>query len=233
MTPHESEAGRLVPGALYGLGVGPGDPELITIKALRLLRQADVLAFPGEDAAHSAAFSIALAAAPDIQDKPLLPLPTPMTRDEARLLAARQSAAERVRALLSEGKTVAFLTLGDPSLYSTFASLSALVSQAGHPVFAAAGVPSFCAAAARLNTPISQGDEPVSVWPGEDFDLTRPGAHILMKCSRRMSRIKEALRLSGRQAYLIENCGMEGERVYTGPDAMPDAVGYFSLIIVK
>ena len=101
---------------LYGVGVGPGDPELLTAKAIRVIRECAVVAVPQSGAGDQAALTIA---AEYIGDKPVLHCDMPMTRDKAARDASHDRAADEICALLDEGKDVAFLTLGDPTVYST------------------------------------------------------------------------------------------------------------------
>ena len=100
-------------GVLYGVGVGPGDPELMTVKAVRIIREADVVAVPDGQTARGIA-------AEYLDGKEILSCPMPMLRDKALLAQKHDEAADTICALLDEGKTVAFLTLGDPTVYSTY-----------------------------------------------------------------------------------------------------------------
>ena len=104
----------MIKGTLYGVGVGPGDPELLTAKAIRVIRESDVIAVPQSGAGEQTALQIA---AQYIGDKPLLHCDMPMTRDKAKRDACHDRAADDICALLDEGKNVAFLTLGDPTVY--------------------------------------------------------------------------------------------------------------------
>ena len=101
---------------LYGVGVGPGDPELLTAKAIRVIRECAVVAVPQSGAGDQAALTIA---AEYIGDKPVLHCDMPMTRDKAARDASHDRAADGICALLDEGRAVACLTLGDPTGYST------------------------------------------------------------------------------------------------------------------
>ena len=100
-------------GILYGVGVGPGDPELLTLKAQRILREADVIAVPDKGAGEKTALTII---DPLAEDKPLLCCAAPMTRDPAQLEAAYEKNARQISGLLDEGKTVAFITLDRKSV---------------------------------------------------------------------------------------------------------------------
>ena len=216
-------------GILYGLGVGPGDPELITIKALRIMEKADVIACPARGSDPGTAYQIAEQAYPDVAMKEILLLDFPMDKGDQSI--AHQKAADRLIEKLREGKVVAFLTLGDPAFYSTFSYISDIVRSEGYPVEVISGITSFSAAAARLLISIASGDEPVMITTGEvrDFD----GTLIVMKAGRNLRALKEELVDSGEMVYLVENCGMPDERVYSGIPSIPDQTGYFSTLIIK
>ena len=107
-------------GKLYGVGVGPGDPELITIKALRLTKEADLLAFPGENPEESIAYKIMKGAYPEISFKEKISLPMPMTKEKEELKQVHDEGARIICSYLDQGKNVVFLTLGDPTVYSTY-----------------------------------------------------------------------------------------------------------------
>jgi precorrin-2/cobalt-factor-2 C20-methyltransferase len=244
---------------LYGVGVGPGDPELMTLKACRLIRENDIIAVPGRDPRESTAYQIAVQAVPSLTDKTLVAVDMPMVRDKEELHRYHQAGARQLEKWLDQGKNVVFLTLGDPSIYSTFSYLSEIVSADGYPVELVSGIPSFCAAAARLNVPLTEGSESLHVIPVSRQNMKRegtgaaemsaevsagsrnstslsfdqPGNYVLMKSGSRMTEVKQVIRQSGRTAAAVENCGMPGEKVYRSVDEMPDESGYFSLIIVR
>ena len=223
-------------GIVYGVGVGPGDPELMTAKAVRLIRENDVIAVPGKEAKEAAAYRIAAAMVPEIAEKELLAVPMPMTRRTAELKAAHRSGAARIEGYLERGRNVVFLTLGDPSVYSTFSYLSRILADDGYFVETVPGVPSFCAAAARLGIALAERDESVHVIPaaygaGDALDL--PGTCVMMKSAGNTAKVREILRKSGRDVFAVENCGMAGERIFLGADSIPDDAGYFTLIVAK
>ena len=98
------------------------------------------------------------------------------------------------------------------------------------------GVPSFCAAAARVNVPLAVGNEQIHIIPAvHDLieSLSDSGTYVLMKAGSKMKQVKEIIKKSGQNAVMIENCGMEKERVHSHIDDMPDEAGYYSLIIAK
>ena len=99
-------------GILYGVGVGPGDPELMTLKAVRLIKENDIIAVPGAEVRETVAYKIAVQAVPELADKELLPIYMPMTHDKAELELNHEKGAKALEAALDTGKNVVFLTLG-------------------------------------------------------------------------------------------------------------------------
>lgn len=126
-------------GILYGVGVGPGDPELLTAKAIRLLRECDAVAAPKSADGRQTALDIA---SPYIaEDKPVRLFDMPMTHDKQARNASHDAAADALCALLDEGKTVVFLTLGDPTVYSTYWYVHRRVVKRGYEAELVPGVP--------------------------------------------------------------------------------------------
>ena len=101
-------------GTLYGVGVGPGDPELMTLKAVRMIRENEIIAVPGADVKETVAYKIAVQAVPELEEKELLPIYMPMTHDAKELEENHAKGAKALEACLDQGKNVVFLTLGDP-----------------------------------------------------------------------------------------------------------------------
>ena len=223
-------------GIAYGVGVGPGDPELMTQKAIRIIRENQVIAVPGKEDRESIAYKIAVAMVPELAQKELVPIPMPMVRDRELLQEAHIRGARLIENYLDQGKNVVYLTLGDPSVYCSFSYLQQILLSDGYAVETVPGVPSFCAAAARLNLPLVEWDEPLHVVPAAqeaDEALRGPGTCVLMKSSRQMADIKVLLRGSEKEVFAVENCGMEAEKLYRGVETLPDDAGYLSLIIAK
>lgn len=223
-------------GILYGVGVGPGDPELMTLKAVRLIRENDVVAVPGADVRETVAYQIAVQAAPELAEKELLPIYMPMTHDLEEQRRNHEKGAATIEAYLKEGKNVVFLTLGDPTIYSTFSYLQRRVKDHGYQTVLVSGIPSFCAAAARMDISLSEWNEQLHILPAVhrlDDKLDQSGNYILMKSGTKMKQVKEILAASGRSVVMVENCGMEDERIYNSLDEIPDDAGYYSLIIAK
>ena len=223
-------------GVAYGVGVGPGDPELMTVKAIRLIRENRVIAVPGTDPKKSAAYQIAVQNVPELAEKELVPIEMPMVRDRAVRTEAHRRGAQIIAGYLDRGENVVCLTLGDPTIYCTFSYLQHILEAEGYPVKLVSGVPSFCAAAARLNLPLVEWDEPLHVLPAvhrADQPLDGDGTYVLMKSGRSMAAVKDLLRRSGRAVSAVENCGMGTEKVYHTVEEIPDRAGYFSLVIAR
>ncbi len=223
-------------GKIYGVGVGPGDPELMTLKAIRLIRDADVIAVPGKDPGNAVAYKIAAGAVPEIAEKELLGIPMPMVKDRALIDEAHRKGAALLGSVLDQGKTVVYLTLGDPTLYCTFTYLQHYLEADGYTVELIPGISSVMASAARLGIPLTEWDEPLHVLPASHKTgdaLDGPGTYVLMKSAAHMNDVKNMLRASGKTVQAVLNCGMENETVCRSLDEIPDDAGYFALLIAK
>ncbi|HIX36543.1 MAG TPA: precorrin-2 C(20)-methyltransferase [Candidatus Blautia pullistercoris] len=226
-------------GKLYGVGVGPGDPELLTLKALRLIKENEVIAVPGKEIQASVAYQIVKGAYEELDEKTLIPVAMPMTKDPQVLKANHDKAADQVESYLKEGKNVVFLTLGDTTVYSTYLYVHKRILERGYEAEIVSGITSFCAVAARLNMGLVEADQPLHVIPAtykaQEMDeiLELPGTKVLMKTGKKMKQVKESIEKSGQKAVMIENCGMPSEKTYRSAEEIPEDSGYYSLIIVK
>ena len=226
-------------GTFYGVSVGPGDPELLTLKAVRCIEQCPVLAAPQTAEGRMLALDIVKGAV-DVSDKTILPLRFVMSRDADVLRASHEAAAEAVRAQLDAGNDVAMLNLGDVSIYATYGYLEEILKAAGYPTARIAGVPSFCAAAAALGQSLASGMEaPLTIAPGRHAEqvLDAPGAKVLMKSGRQLPAALAALRQRGLlgKSAMVCNCGLPDEALWPDLSAYDPAqpAGYFTTIIVK
>ena len=197
-----------------------------------------VIACPRTRQGRSLALSIAEQAA-DLTGKTVLPLDFSMARDPESRRGCYDAAARQITDCLASGRDVAFLTLGDVSVYSTFSYIADPVREAGYTVERIPGVTSFCAAAARLGVPLTEGEEPLCVIPAGRADLEteldRPGTRVLMKAGKNVPETAELLRRKGLadRTALAADCGLPGERVFYGLDGLPEDLGYFATFIVK
>ena len=135
-----------------------------------------------------------------------------------------------------EGHQVVFLTLGDPTIYSTYLYIHKRILELGYEAEIVSGISSFCAVAARLNTGLVEKAEQLHVIPASyqiEDALKLPGTKVLMKAGKQIRKVKEELLRSGAEGMMIENCGMPGEKIYRSAEEIPDHAGYYSLIIIK
>ena len=218
-------------GKLYGVGVGPGDPELLTLKALRLIKENEVIAVPGKDIQASVAYQIVKGAYEELDEKTLIPVAMPMTKDPQVLKANHDKAADQVESYLKEGKNVVFLTLGDTTVYSTYLYVHKRILERGYEAEIVSGITSFCAVAARLNMGLVEADQPLHVIPAtykaQEMDeiLKLPGTKVLIKTGKKMKQVKESIEKSGQKAVMIENCGMPSEKIYRSAEQIPEDSG--------
>lgn len=224
------------PGKLYGIGVGPGDPELLTLKALRLLQEADLIVVPDKGSGEKTALNIVKE---HIQGKEILYCDTPMIRDQEKLAKSYDAIAQQLRPLLAQGKTLAFITLGDPSLYSTYMYVHQRIEALGFSAQLIPAVPSFCAVAARLGISLCERDQRLLIVPASHKNvedcLAQDANIVFMKAGREITALQETLAKHELldKASMVENCGMEQEKVFPHFGDMDEKTGYFSLVVVK
>lgn len=235
-------------GKLYGVGMGPGDPELITVKALKLIKETSVLAVPKSKDGDATAMKIACDVLKESEEedgyeewmanKTWLFLDLPMSWDQELLNQRRNESAWKIIEKLEQGLDVAFLTLGDPTIYSTFGYIRDIVMQEGWEVETVPGVTSFCAVAARLNVSLAQGEQPLHIIPasyyGAKEDLSWKGPKVLMKSGSLITKVKTDLKNAGllESSKMVSRCGMEGEEVFESMEKVTDGANYFSVILV-
>lgn len=234
---------RAQPGTFYGVGVGPGDPELLTLKALRVLQSVSAIYYPAcAPGAKSYASNI-------IQrhvrpDQALTGLLFPMEKDMERLRPIWEESAATMATDLLAGRDVAFITEGDPFFYSTFVYMDRIIRRQ-YPQVTIEVIPAVAspmAASARTGTPLAMADERLAVLPAtyddgfllralEDFDTV-----VLLKVNSVMPRVITLLEKTGLldHAVFVERCGSPDERVVTDLRQLEgERLNYLSLVIVK
>ncbi len=223
-------------GTLHGIGVGPGDPELMTLKAHRLISAAKVVAYPAPDSGESFARRIAAQVIPASAEE--IPMVVPMTAGRFPAQAVYKEAAERIAGHLGAGTDVAVLCEGDPFFYGSFMYLFARLADS-FPVEIVPGVSSLNACAAVLKRPLTARNDVLTVLPGPlpDTEL-RAGieaseAVAILKVGRHLPRIRALLGdmgLTGSAGY-IERASLGTEHVSPLAEA-PETAPYFSMILV-
>lgn len=222
-------------GILYGVGVGPGDKKLLTVLAVETLKNADMIVVPdtgGEKTALSIVDEY-------IAGKKLMYCSMPMTRDAVYLQESHKKSAQMICAELDKGLNLAFITLGDPTIYSTYMYVHRLVIEKGYSAEIINGIPSFCAAAAKLNISLCDGKDTLHIIPasyeGVDELLALAGNKVLMKSGKSILRIREKLRKHNllNNSRMVECCFMENEKIYNDLCGLNENSSYFSIIVVK
>lgn len=229
-------------GVLHGVGMGPGDPDLLTIKGMKLLgavRRIFAAASSRNDFSHALAI-----ARPHLrEDAVITRLPFPMTRDEAVLRQAWRDNAAVVADALRAGEDAAFLTLGDPMVYATFGYLARTLVEMFPEARCASvpGITSFQAAASQAMTPLAEGAEPLLVLPGvaggealRQALAASPNVAVL-KAYRTFRELGQTLREEGLEGGTTwhTRLGQEGEAWGRGLDGAPETPHYLTLMLVK
>ena len=222
-------------GVFYAVSVGPGDPELLTRQACRVLEVCDVIAAPRTKAGRMLALDIA-GGAVDMRGKTILPLDFTMAHDAAVREESYRTAAGAIEAELTTGRDVAMVNLGDVSVYATAYYILERVRSDGFETVMCPGVTSFCAVAARLGRSLTRMDEPLHILPGStDLNnaLALPGTKVVMKSSKAIHETAEALKRHGllANAGMVADCGLETEQVYTDLQQLPEEISYFATIV--
>jgi precorrin-2/cobalt-factor-2 C20-methyltransferase len=230
-------------GILYGIGVGPGDPDLITIKAVKILNRVDIVfAAASTKNNHSLAVNIAREHIPDTAK--VIKLRFPMTSDKNETRRAWKEHARTIIAELEKGRNVAFLTLGDSMTYSTYGYILKYVQTLAPHLEAQTvpGITSYQAAAARLNTPLVEGEESLMVVSGVQGGnrlrelCGQPENVVFLKAYRNVTDIKAAIDETGKYATCVgvKSCGQSSEEIIKDIGELsqrkPD---YWTLIISK
>lgn len=224
-------------GTLYGLGVGPGDPELVTLKAVRIARTCPVLAYPAPDRGDSLARRIM---APHLGgERTEIAIRVPMAADRHPANAVYDQASRDLSAHLAAGRDVAVLCLGDPFFYGSFMYLFARLART-HRTLIVPGVTSLSAAAASLGAPLAARGDVLTVIPALLDDdaiaarLALADSAIIIKLGRHFARIRALLSVSGllSTARYIEHASFAQQRIVPLESVDPAQVPYFSLILV-
>lgn len=223
-------------GKLYGIGVGIGDPEDMTLKAVRLIKESDVLILPRKDISKCRAYQIALQSVPEIDRIETLALEFEMVKDKAERDRNHRQIYEKVKCLIEAGKTVTFLTIGDPAIYSTYSYIAELAEADGIETVAVSAVSSITACANRLGITLCDDRQQLHVLPDADDlkeALALPGTKVIMKSGRQIGKIKEILKDRDASVYAVSDCGTDKERCFCSIGDIPEEENYMLTIIVK
>ncbi|MFD7898022.1 precorrin-2 C(20)-methyltransferase [Streptomyces sp. NPDC059743] len=230
---------------MYGVGLGPGDPSLMTVRAVQVIAEADVIAYHSARHGRSIARSIAAEhLRPDHLEEPLVyPVTTGTTDHPGGYRGAMEDfyaeSAARLAVHLDAGRTVAVIAEGDPLFYGSYMHMHKRLADR-YPTEVIPGVTSVSAAAARLGTPLVEGEEVLTILPGtlpeEELTarLASADSAVVMKLGRTFPAVRRAVERAGRlaDARYVERATMSGERTGALADTDPDSVPYFSVAVL-
>ena len=224
-------------GTFYAVGVGPGDPGLLTLQAANILKRCPVIAAPQTKSGQMLALDIARSAL-NLREKEVLPLSFTMSREPSLREESYQTAARQIEAFLQKGLDVAMVNLGDVSVFATAYYILERIREDGFETLMAPGVTSFSAVAARLGCSLTQIDAPLHIIPASadlDSALRFPGTKVLMKSGSTIHETVQALERAGLldRAALVADCGLPTEQVYRDLRELPENLSYFATIIVQ
>ena len=243
MTPGEED--RIIAGpGLTAVGVGPGDPELLTFKAVRVIGEADVVMTPVGDRSDSSIALSIISGHLDPERQQILKRVFPMRQPPEVMANAWADIAAEIAELVTAGKKVVFVTLGDPMLYSTFLYLQQELLK-DYPSVAIATVPgvsSILAAAGKTLRPLGIADDVLTIIPATCTEakiraaLATGGTIVLLKVYRAFHGLKSLLQKAGleKQAVYVKRLGLEGEKIVDDLAAVrDDDLDYLSLILIR
>lgn len=224
-------------GTFYGLGVGPGDPELLTLKAWRLISQVPVIAYPAANGNESLARSIAAPFIPE--DVIELAIAIPMRREREPAQEAYDQAARVIRNHLDLGRDVAFLCEGDPLFYGSFAYLLARLAE-DYLTQVVPGISSITACAAAIGRPLAARDDILKILPGTldaarlKDEIAASDAIAIMKVGQHFEKIRSVLNELGlaERATIIEKATLDEEKITPLADVPEGERPYFSTILI-
>ena len=229
-------------GIFYGIGVGPGDPELLTVKAIKAIEQVDVLIAPKTEKKDG---SVALTVAKPYlkKDVEIVYQVFPMVKGFAENSTdAWESNKQEILELLRAGKNVAFLTIGDPMFYSTYIYVFRLLENEGVEIQTSPGIPAFAAIGSQLGYPIVEGDDVLSIIPAtaspEKVEKAMQAADnvVLMKVYKNFEDVADMLDKNemAEQAVLVSRAGLDDEKIiYDVLAHKKDKLNYLSTILTR
>lgn len=228
-------------GKLYGIGVGPGDPELLTLKAKRVLENSEVIAIPvkvlGE---HSVAMDIVTQVV-DVSQKKVIEVLFSMNPDDDVRVKCRADAGKQLTDELEKGRGIAMITIGDVAVYSTYMYINQYIEEAGFATEIIPGIPSFCSGAALAKLPLMEGRESLVIIPStqdgtllanaltmfENIVVMKAGGESMRKLAATMT--EKGIALS--KATVISRAGLDGQ--YIGPIDLQQDYNYLTTVIIK
>lgn len=227
-------------GMFYGLGIGPGDPDLITLKSVKILKMVDFIISP---IARKGSESIALNIAKEHirEDAEIIKLDFPMLKDDKLLNEKWKSNSEFIINLLKEGKKGAFITLGDSTTFSTYMYIVPYLKEAGIKIETIPGITSFATISSKLNMSLVSGEENLCIYPMtkeiEKLEniIENNDNIVLMKVSANPKGLVNILKKYSLESkfVLVSRCSNENEKISYNIDDINESIPYLSTIIIK
>ncbi len=228
-------------GKLYGISVGPGDPDLLTIKAKKLLDECEVIAYPVRRAGEESVALNIIKPNVDISKKTVKEYVFSMNPDYAEREKGWKIAFDDIMDTLNSGKSIAMITLGDLSIFSTYMRIDQMIKSKGYDTALVPGVPSFCHGASLAGVPLTMGEESLVVIPfnQDKYDALEVALDnyeniVLMKAYKHVDGITKMVKDKGYDVSCItvmSNIGMEDQ--YIGPAIEGREYGYFTTMLIK
>lgn len=218
-------------GKLYGIGVGPGDKELLTVKAVRIIQSVDVIIVP---TAMNGGESIAYETAKEYikEETEVLFKHFPMGASDRK--EKIYEAYDCIKELIKSGKNAAFLTIGDPFVYSTYIYLLEHIRKAGLEVETIPGITSFCSCASAANEHLVIGNEPLLITTGTRLDAIQEQPFlVIMKVYKVEEKVIDLLERKGYEYTYVKRAGREGQAILRTRDEIINNREYMSLIIAR
>ena len=233
-------------GKLFGIGTGPGNADFLTRSATETIKKCEILIFPNKEKEKCLSFKTIQNLLENADEKELIFLDFPMTKNEKELEESHKKAVEIIAEKLSKGKNAAFLTIGDPTVYSTFFYIKSLIEEKGVESETINGITSFCAAAARLGISLSEKDNQIRIIPNskgkiDEAEIFTENAEketlIFMKSGKNLSELKSYLEKKRLEYdfefYAVSNCSLENEKTAKSLEEFDENSPYMTVAIVK
>ncbi|MGN1044819.1 MAG: precorrin-2 C(20)-methyltransferase [Candidatus Methanomethylophilaceae archaeon] len=228
-------------GRLYGIGVGPGDPQLLTLKAKEAIERCDIIAYPVKKTGERSTALEIVRPSVDVSSKEIMELLFVMDPSEDVRQNYRDAAMDNMCRAMDDGKDVAMITLGDPCVYSTFMRICNDVGARGYETEVVSGVPSFCHGAAKAGLPLMLAYESLAIVPASEENMPMVSGAlddfeniVIMKAFASIDAIIAMMNEKGiplECATVMSNIGMDTE--YVGPLVAGREYGYFTTVLVK
>lgn len=226
-------------GKLYGVGVGPGEAELMTIKAKRILDQVPIIAVPVKSIGEESTALNIIKNIVDLTEKEILEVEFSMDKNKEKREISRKNAMNRIVDKLEEGRDIAMITLGDVSIYSTYMYINNSIKKSGYLTEIIPGITSFSAIAAKAQISLVEGNETLAIIPAVKADTNLEDIFnnydnvVMMKAAGSIKKVNECIEKSfkGYGALLASKCGFEDE--YIGKVDLERDNSYFTTMIIK